>query len=115
VEDRATAVDTVYKNLVKIVYVVAEGDSGIMSMPAGFRRHLVHKTLRHDFHCDIAETRFVSRLIIIKDILINRQIECYLNNMINLRPLTLHIMPSYTHKMAIVYTVDSVTSPPCVW
>jgi len=97
VEDRATAVDTVYKNLVKIVYVVAEGDSGIMSMPAGFRRHLVHKTLRHDFHCDIAETRFVSRLIIIKDILVNRQIECYLNNMINLRPLTLHIMPSYTH------------------
>ena len=36
------------------------------------------------------------------DIFINQRIECYLNNTINLRPLTPHIMPWYTHKMAIV-------------
>jgi len=28
-------------------------------MPAGFRRHLVGKTLRNVYHCDIAEMRFV--------------------------------------------------------
>ena len=33
---------------------------------------------------------------------INWRIEFYLNNTINLRPLTPHIMPSYTHEMAIV-------------
>ena len=31
-----------------------------------------------------------------------QQIKYYLNNGINLRPLTPHIMPGYTHKMAIV-------------
>jgi len=36
------------------------------------------------------------------DILINQRIECYLNNTITLRSLTPHIMPCYTHKMAIV-------------
>ena len=36
------------------------------------------------------------------DIFINQRIECYLNNTINLRPLTPHIMPCPTHKMAIV-------------
>jgi len=30
-------------------------------MPAGFRRHLVGKTL-NVFHCDIAEIRFVGKL-----------------------------------------------------
>ena len=35
-------------------------------------------------------------------IFINQRIECYLNNTITLRPLTPHIMPCYTHKMAIV-------------
>jgi len=34
---------------------VCIGDSDVISMPAGFRRHLVGKTLRNDFHCDIAE------------------------------------------------------------
>ena len=48
------------------------GDSDVISMPAGI------------------------------DILINKRIECYLNNTINLRPLTSHIMPSYTHKLAII-------------
>ena len=35
-------------------------------MPAGFRRHLVDKTLRNVFHCDIAEIRFVGKLVIIE-------------------------------------------------
>ena len=55
----------------------AESDD-VISMPAGFRRRL---------HIDIV---------------INQRIEYYLNNTITLRPLTPHIMPCYTHKMAIV-------------
>jgi len=35
-------------------------------MPAGFRRNLVDKTLMHVFHCDIAEIRFVAKLVIIQ-------------------------------------------------
>ena len=31
-----------------------QGDSDVISMPAGFRRHLVGKTLKNVFHCDIA-------------------------------------------------------------
>jgi len=40
-----------------------------MSMPAGFRRHLVGKTLRNVFHRDIAEIRFVGKLVIIQTFL----------------------------------------------
>jgi len=35
-------------------------------MPAGFRRHLVGKTLVNIFHCDITEIRFVGELVIIQ-------------------------------------------------
>jgi len=35
-------------------------------MPAGFRCHLVGKTLRNDFHYDIAEIRFGGKLAIIQ-------------------------------------------------
>jgi len=37
-------------------------------MPAGFRRHLVGKTLINVFHCDIAENEicFVGKLAIIQ-------------------------------------------------
>jgi len=35
-------------------------------MPAGFRRHLVGKTLRNVFHCDIAKIRSVVKLVIIQ-------------------------------------------------
>jgi len=35
-------------------------------MPAGFRRHLVGKTLRNNFLYDIAEIRFVGKLLIIQ-------------------------------------------------
>ena len=36
------------------------------------------------------------------DIFLIKLVKFYLNNMANLHQLTLHIMPSYTHKMAIV-------------
>jgi len=35
-----------------------------MSMPAGFRRHLVGKALRNIWYCDIAWIRFVGKLMI---------------------------------------------------
>ena len=41
------------------------GDSGVISMPAGFRRHLVGKILINIFHCDIAEMRRVGKLVTI--------------------------------------------------
>jgi len=34
-------------------------------MLAGFRRHLVGRTLINVFHCDIADMRFVGQLVII--------------------------------------------------
>jgi len=43
-----------------------QGDSDVISMPAGFRRHVVGKTLINVFHCDIAEIRFFSKLVIIQ-------------------------------------------------
>ena len=61
-------------------------------MPAGFRRHLVGKTQKNAGYCNIAEIRFIGKLVI----------EYCLNNTINLSPLTSHIMPGYIHKMAIV-------------
>jgi len=43
-----------------------QGDNDVISMPAAFRRHLVGKTLRNDFHCDIAEIRFVDKPVIVQ-------------------------------------------------
>ena len=37
----------------------------VISITAGLRRHLVDKTLRNVFHCNIAETCFVGKLVII--------------------------------------------------
>jgi len=42
------------------------GDSDVISMPAGFCRHLVGNTLRNDFHCDIAEIHFVGKVVIMQ-------------------------------------------------
>jgi len=39
-------------------------DSDVIAVPAGFRRHLVSRTPRNVFHCDIAEMRFVGKLVI---------------------------------------------------
>ena len=48
--------------------------------------------------------RFVNKLTIIKimDISLNQLIHFYLNNTLNIRPLTPQIITCYTHKMAIV-------------
>jgi len=40
------------------------GDGDVISMPAGFRRHLVGKTPINVFHCDIAEMRFIDKIVI---------------------------------------------------
>jgi len=74
------------------------GDSDVILMPACFRRHLVGKTVINVFHCDIAEIRFVGELV-------------NFNRTINLRPLTPHIMPFYTHKNGDrIVAIDSMTS-----
>ena len=44
----------------------ASGDSNVISLPAGFRRHLVGRTLINVFHCDTAEICFVGELVIIQ-------------------------------------------------
>ena len=46
--------------------VYTYGDSDVISIPAGFRRHLVGKTLRNVFYCDIAEIRFIGKLVTIQ-------------------------------------------------
>jgi len=81
------------------------GDSDVISMPAGFRRHLVGKTVINVFHCDIAEIRFVGELV-------------NFDRTINLRTLTPHIMPFYTHKKWRSYRGHrfyDVTSPCALW
>ena len=80
-------------------------------MPAGFRRHHEGKTLRHVFHSDIAEIRFASDRAYI---FINQPIECCVNDSTNLRSLTPHIMPCYTHKKLRSYrgrSLCDITSP----
>ena len=43
-----------------------QGDSDVISMLAGFRCHLVDKTLINVFHCSIAEIRFVGKLVMLQ-------------------------------------------------
>jgi len=47
-------------------YIYIQGDSDVILVPAGFRRHLLGKTLINVFQCDIAEIRFVSKIVIIQ-------------------------------------------------
>jgi len=67
---------------------MTQEDIHVISMPAGFRRRLVGKTLRNVCHCNIAEILFADKLFIIQTFYINQRIECYFNNTINLRLLT---------------------------
>jgi len=41
-----------------------QGDTYVVSMPAGFRRHFVGKTLLNVCHRDTTEIRFVGKLVI---------------------------------------------------
>ena len=60
-------------------------------MSAGFRRHLVGKTLTNVCYCDITKIRFVGKSMLVLTFFSNQLIEFYLNNTINFRPLTPHI------------------------
>jgi len=71
-------------------------------MPAGFRRHLVGKTPRNVCNPDVHLNTLCRQVDDHVGIFLNQLITFYLNNMVNLYQLTPHIMPSYTHKMAIV-------------
>ena len=71
-------------------------------MPAGFRRHLVGKTLKNAGYYNTAEIRFIVKLVVVWAFLETDWFKFYVNNSINLRLLAPHIMPSYTHNMAIV-------------
>ena len=42
-------------------HINTQGDSDVISMLAGFRRHLVGSDKCFVFHCDIAEIRFVGK------------------------------------------------------
>jgi len=46
------------------VFTYTQGDGDAISMPAGFRRHLVGKTPINVFHCDVAEMRFIGKIVI---------------------------------------------------
>jgi len=70
-------------------------------MPPGFRRHLVGKTLRNVCNPDVHLNTLCRQVDDHVGIFLNQLITFYLNNMVNIHQLTPHIMPSYTHKMAI--------------
>jgi len=76
--------------------------SDVISMPAGYRRHLMGKTVNNVCHCDLAEIRLVGKLMITRTFLLTNGLNFISNNTTNLRPFTPHIMPCYTHKMANV-------------
>jgi len=46
--------------------VYIESDSDVISVLAGFRRHLVGKALINIFHCGITEIHFVGNVMIIR-------------------------------------------------
>jgi len=60
-----------------------------ISMPAGFRRHLVGKTLRNVCYSDVTLCRQVLEYV---DIFLNYLIKVYPNDMVNLHKLTPHIV-----------------------
>jgi len=60
----------------KIIINTSGDRSDVISMPAGFRRRLVGKTLTNDFHCDVAENTLCWRASDHTDIFVNRRTEC---------------------------------------
>jgi len=61
----------IYYNFRHPFVLYTQGDRDAISMPAGFRCHLVAKPLINGFHCDIAEMRFVGDHT---DIFINQRV-----------------------------------------
>ena len=58
---------TEFSRTFELVKRYTYGASDVISVPAGFRRHLVGKTVVNVFHCDIDEIRFVGTLVIIQE------------------------------------------------
>ena len=80
-------------------YTYADSDViSLVSMPTGFRRHLVGKTPRNVCYLNTRCWQVNDHT----DIFTNQRIEFYLNNTVNLCPLTPRIIPCYTHKMATI-------------
>jgi len=71
-------------------------------MPAGFRRHLVGKTLRNVCNPDVHLNTLSRQVDDHVGIFLNQLIKFYLNITVNIHQLTPLTVPSYTHKMAIV-------------
>jgi len=64
----------------------------LLSMPSSFHRHFVGKTLRNACYSAVAEIRSFGRLMLTSIFSeTNWMVELYLNNMVNLRPLTRYI------------------------
>ena len=70
-----------------------------LSMPAGFRCHLVVKLLEMFVIVLSIKYAFGGKLMIRWTFFLKYLVKFYLNNTVNLHPLTPHITPSYTHKM----------------
>ena len=70
-------------------------------MPAGFRRYHVDKNLRNVCHSVVTYIRF-SYVNDHEDIFLKPTGSILLENTLNLRPITLQLIPCYTPKMAIV-------------
>jgi len=90
-------------------YTYADSDViSLVSMPTGFRRHLVGKTPRNVCYLNTLCWQVNDHT----DTFTNQRIEFYLNNTVNFCPLTPRIIPCYTHKMAtiIIVIIDTVTS-----
>ena len=71
-------------------------------MLAAFRRHPDGKTRRNVCYSVVTQIPFFCTLMIMWTFFLNEVVKFYSNNMVNLRPLTPKITPSYTHKMANV-------------
>ena len=87
-----------------------QGDIDVISMPAGFRRHLVCKTLKNVFfHCDIAEIRFVGKVVIIH---FHKPTDRILFKYDKSSPLnsTHHFYMLYPQNGDRIVAIDSVTS-----
>ena len=100
-------------NSVKALKVVTMTSFRSISMPADFRRHFVGKTLRNVSCCDYRLNTLCWSVSDSSEIVLDYMIQYYLNNAINLHPLTpkskLYVI-LYPQNGDRFVTIDSVTS-----
>jgi len=100
-------------NSVKALKVVTMTSFCSISMPADFRRHFVGKTLRNVSCCDYPLNTLCWSVSDSSEIVLDYMIQYYLNNAINLHPLTpkskLYVI-LYPQNGDRFVTIDSVTS-----